>query len=193
MNLFIVYAHPSPTSFNASIRDAFVAGAKEGGHIPHILDLYAEKFDPILRMPEKNEEEKEIVKKHQDLIRWADWMVFIYPVWWLRAPAILEGWMDCVLTAGFAFHYKKILGLLGIPFGLLPCRKAVVIETYGGPRIGIAGLLLSVGWRRLKWGVLKVCGFKTIKHFPFYSVPSISEEQRKRWLEKIRGVAVNLR
>jgi NAD(P)H dehydrogenase (quinone) len=193
MNLLVIYAHPNPTSLNHAIKESFLEGAKEAGHIPHVIDLYLEHFDPVLRTPEKHGEESEIVKKHQDLILWADWMVFIYPVWWLRAPAILEGWFDKIFSAGFAFRYKKLFGKIGVPEGLLPCKKAVVFETYGGPWIGIVGMYMNVGWRRMKNNVLKMCGVKTIRHLPFYSAQSASEDRRKEWLLKIRALALTLR
>ena len=62
MNLLIIYAHPNSKSLNASIRGAFVAGAKDAGHITHVIDLYAENFDPVLRTPEKHGEESELIR-----------------------------------------------------------------------------------------------------------------------------------
>ena len=193
MNILVIYAHPNSKSLNHSIKDAFLEGSKEAGHITHVLDLYADGFDPVLRTPEKHGEESEAIRKHQDLIRWADWMAFIYPVWWLRAPAILEGWFDKILSAGFAFRYRTIFGKIGVPVGLLPCKKAVVLETYGGPAIGIVGLYMNVGWRRIKNCVLRMCGVKTIRHMPLYSAQSITDDQRKKWLRKVKKLASELR
>jgi len=193
MNLLIIYAHPNPKSLNNSIKEAFLEGTKEAGHITHVIDLYHEHFDPVLRTPEKHGEESELIRKHQDLIRWADWMVFIYPVWWMRGPAILEGWFDKIMSAGFAFRYKTIFGKIGVPVGLLPCKKAVVIETYGGPGFAIRWLMGNFAWRRLKNSVLKTCGVKTFKHLAFYSAQSANEDRRKAWLGKIRKLASELR
>ena len=193
MNLLVIYAHPDANSLNAAIRDAFFEGAKEAGHHVDLIDLYAEHFDPVLPTTEKNGDNSAAVKKHQQLICCADWLVFIHPVWWLKAPAILEGWFDRVFTAGFAFRYKRVLGKIGIPIGLLPCKKAVVLDTYGGPGFGIWGFTLNVGWRRVKNGVLKLCGIRIIRHFPLYSADSISAERRKRWLEKVRSIPSKLR
>lgn len=193
MNLLVIYAHPNPKSLNAAAKDAFLQGAKEAGHVTHLIDLYQENFDPVLRTPEGSGENGEIVKKHQDLIRWADWMVFVHPVWWMRAPAILEGWFDRVLNAGFAFRYKKVLGFIGVPVGLLPCKKALSIHTYGGPGFAIRWLMGNIAWRRLKNTVLRLCGVKILRHLPFYSAQSANEEARKKWLSKVKKAASGLR
>jgi NAD(P)H dehydrogenase (quinone) len=193
MNFLVIYAHPNPQSLNASIKDAFLEGAKEAGHTTTVLDLYAEGFDPVLRTPELHGEQSAVVKKHQDLIRSADWMVFVYPIWWSRCPAILEGWFDKVFSAGFGFRYKKLFGKIGVPEGLLPCTKAVVLETYGGPGFAVRWLMGNLAWRRLKNNVLRFCGVKTINHLPFYSSQSASEEQRKEWLSKVNKIAKELR
>lgn len=193
MNLLVIYAHPNKESLSHAIKEAFLEGAKQAGHIVHVCDLYEEHFDPVLRVFEKHGHESEDTKKYQDLIRWADWMVFIYPVWWLKAPAILEGWFDKILLSGFAFRYKKVLKYIGVPVGLLPCKKAVVLETYGGPGYGIWGFFMNVGWRRIKNGILKLCGVNTLRHMPFYSSQSASPERRTLWLNKVKKLASELR
>ena len=132
------------------------------------------------------------MQHHQEAIRKADWMVFIYPVWWFRAPAILEGWFDRVFSAGFAFKYKTIIGNLGIPAGLLPCKKALVINTYGSPGWAIRWLYGNSPWNHIKRELLKFCGVKTVRHFPCYGVPTASEKKREQWLGKIEKIAAKL-
>jgi len=45
--IFVVYAHYSDESFNASIKKTFIETATESGHEVDCVDLYKEKFDPI--------------------------------------------------------------------------------------------------------------------------------------------------
>ena len=47
-----VYAHPSPTSFCHAVLERFDAGLRDGGHVNEVVDLYAIKFDPVLRLRE---------------------------------------------------------------------------------------------------------------------------------------------
>jgi len=48
MRVLHVYCHPLPESFHAALREAALAGLKAAGHEVDLLDLYAEKFDPVL-------------------------------------------------------------------------------------------------------------------------------------------------
>ena len=192
MNILLVYAHPEGESFNKAIREAFLRGIKTAGHKINIIDLYKDKFNPVLSESELKGGQEPDVKKYQHAITKADWMVFIYPVWWFRAPAILEGWFDRVLTVHFAFRYKKICGNFGIPVGMLPCKKALVINTYGSPGWVIEWICANIPWRRLKQGVLKICGVKTLIHFPCYASAFVSDKKREKWLSKIERIVATL-
>ncbi|MFC1861746.1 NAD(P)H-dependent oxidoreductase [Chloroflexota bacterium] len=50
MRVLVVYAHPYPKSFNHAILEAFTKGLAEVGHTFEVVDLYAIKFNPIIRM-----------------------------------------------------------------------------------------------------------------------------------------------
>ena len=80
-----------------------MSGAETGNHTVKVIDLYKEEFDPVSFGDNKIAPD---VEKHQTLIKDAHCLVFIYPIWWFRAPAILEGWIDRVFTLGFAFKFK---------------------------------------------------------------------------------------
>ena len=63
-------------------------------------------------MEEKNASEKNLftddIKEEQEKLRWADFIIFQYPVWWFSVPAILKGWFDRVLAAGFAWDFGRM-------------------------------------------------------------------------------------
>jgi NAD(P)H dehydrogenase (quinone) len=52
-------------------------------------------------------------KKYQQLIKEATDIIFIFPVWWLRASAILEGFIDKTFTQKFACRFKPLIGKYG--------------------------------------------------------------------------------
>ena len=60
MNVLIIYAHPNPSSFNASILEHVQKGLEKTNHSVTLLDLYKEQFNPVLVF---NEE-----KKRRDLL-----------------------------------------------------------------------------------------------------------------------------
>jgi NAD(P)H dehydrogenase (quinone) len=49
MNILIVYANPNPRSFCHAILEQFSHGLMEAGHRGEVVDLYAMKFDPVLK------------------------------------------------------------------------------------------------------------------------------------------------
>ena len=84
--IFVVYAHYSDESFNASIKTTFIETAKEKGHEIDCVDLYKEKFDPIF----SGEKPDDVVLDHQRRIDKSDTIVLIAPIWNFRMPAIME-------------------------------------------------------------------------------------------------------
>ena len=69
--IFVVYAHYSDESFNASIKKTFIETAKEKGHEIDCVDLYKEKFDPIF----SGEKPDDVVLDHQRRIDKSDTIV----------------------------------------------------------------------------------------------------------------------
>jgi len=61
-------------------------------------------FDPNVHAdsPEHQPLEPDLVAAQRD-IHWAEHVVFVYPTWWGTYPALLKGFLDRVLTPGFAF------------------------------------------------------------------------------------------
>ena len=47
-------------------------------------------------------------KAEQALWKEADLITFVYPLWWMGFPAILKGYIDRVLTHGFAYQVGRI-------------------------------------------------------------------------------------
>jgi NAD(P)H dehydrogenase (quinone) len=50
MNILTVYANPNPRSFCHAILEQFSRGLKEAGHTNEVVDLYAIKFNPVLKL-----------------------------------------------------------------------------------------------------------------------------------------------
>ena len=92
--IFIVYGHYNEKSFNAAIRDTFIETVKKSDHQVDIVDLYKEKFDPVF----SGEEPDNQVLDHRKRIEQSDAIVLIAPIWNFRMPAIVEGWIDKVLS-----------------------------------------------------------------------------------------------
>jgi NAD(P)H dehydrogenase (quinone) len=50
MRVLTVYANPNPRSFCYAILEQFSQGLKKAGHTNEVVDLYAIKFDPVLKL-----------------------------------------------------------------------------------------------------------------------------------------------
>ena len=116
MHVFIVYAHPSDDSFTRHARDAFIRGLQAAGHTFAVSDLYAMHFNADMTEAEYLREahyREDLplpadVLAEQEKINAADGIAFIYPVFWMEAPAKLVGWFDRVWTYGFAYGNRTM-------------------------------------------------------------------------------------
>lgn len=46
------------------------------------------------------------LEKYREQIRQADKIVFVYPIWWGRPPAMLLGYIDQMFASNFAYREK---------------------------------------------------------------------------------------
>jgi NAD(P)H dehydrogenase (quinone) len=141
VHALVVYAHPLEDSFVAAVRDAAVEALRRADHDVHLIDLYAEGFDPRLTVAEHAThdaglmarlDDGEIVR-HARLLQWAEILVLVYPTWWGAQPAILKGWFDRVWIEGVAYHLPP--GSSRIRPGLRSIRRVVVVTTHGSSKL----------------------------------------------------------
>lgn len=116
MKKLIITAHPSSQGFTHTIANTLQSLSEAKGDTIEILDLYkTELAQDFLRFEDRqNLEQDETTRKIQSKIAWADELVFIFPIWWGDAPAILKNFIDCNFHTGFAYKYEN-----GKPVGLL--------------------------------------------------------------------------
>ncbi|MCB1823075.1 MAG: NAD(P)H-dependent oxidoreductase, partial [Candidatus Competibacteraceae bacterium] len=127
MNILLVYAHPNPRSFNRALLETIDAELRERGHATCIRDLYQMRFRSVLDGEDLIRNWRgdlpDDIRQEQEAIRWAQGLVFIYPIWWFGPPAILKGWIDRVFVRKFAFDFTES-GMQG----LLTHEKALIIN-----------------------------------------------------------------
>jgi NAD(P)H dehydrogenase (quinone) len=191
MRCLIVYAHPNPASFCHALLRRVQTELEAAGHELRVKDLYAEGFNPVLSGAElgalNDGRVPPSIQAEQALLRWAESLVFIYPLWWFGRPAILKGWFDKVFTNGFAFEYTP-----QGPRGLLAQRKALVIVTVGSDEASYREMQAEeVIVRPMTDGSLGFCGIPQVESLVLYAVPSVSDAQRHAMLDeaaaRVRG------
>lgn len=137
MRYLVVYCHPVPESFCAAIRDTVVVALTARGEEVKLLDLYAEKFDPVMCCEERRhyndmKAEQHPLPDHAGMLAWAQAIVFVYPTWWYGLPAMLKGWLDRVWTPEITFSIAPNNGRIR-PL-MTHVEKLGVITTCGAPR-----------------------------------------------------------
>ena len=138
MKTLVVHCHPNPASFNAALYAATCDSLRRAGHDVRAVDLYAEGFDPVMKRDEREAyldapgliEAR--VQTHVDALRWAEHLVFVYPVWFHGPPAMLKGWLERVLLPGVAFLVASKKGEKTKP-GLRHIRRLTVVTSGGSP------------------------------------------------------------
>lgn len=128
----------------------------------------------------------EDVRRQQALVREADGLIFVAPVFWMGFPAILKGWFERVFAYGFAYTLT-LEGWQGDLQGRVPLlsqQKALILtptffteEEY------------DKGWRDAmdtvisSWG-LQMAGVKEARHVYFHAVVAAGDEQRQAYLDE---------
>ncbi|KJB89770.1 NAD(P)H dehydrogenase [Paenibacillus sp. E194] len=186
MKVLIVYTHPNHSSLSYAFLQQVIQGSKENKYVEEIqvLDLYEEDFDPVLVF-HKTKRRRDMhldptLEKYREQIRWADKLVFVYPIWWLRPPAMLLGYIDRLFASDFA--YRDNGGLL--PEGLLKGKSVVCISTMKGPALYPFFFYRNVHKVLMKRALFQYVGIKKVKFFEFGNMES-SKGKHDRKLNSI--------
>jgi NAD(P)H dehydrogenase (quinone) len=174
----VILAHPSETSFTATIAETWCAAARSAGHEVALRDLYRIGFDPCLQDSEIPRPTGftvgDDVKAEREIIGGADLFVFVYPLWFYAPPAMLKGYIDRVFGMGFGYGPQQ----QGGNQPLLEGRKMLSFTASGAPSFWVEerGDLAAI--RKLfDEHVAGVCGMRVIDHVHFGGiVPELRKE-----------------
>ena len=104
----VVLANPAPDGFDHAIVAAYKQEVERHYQMVQVRDLYALGFDPVLRASERPTEPDwspaADVAAELDHVRQCDIVVFVYPIWFGLPPAMLKGYVERVLGAGYSFR-----------------------------------------------------------------------------------------
>jgi putative NADPH-quinone reductase len=184
--ILLIMGHPNKDSLGNALADAYQAGTEETGAEFKRLNLEDLDFDMNLHLGYKEIQELEPdLKKAQELIIWAEHLVFVYPTWWATMPALLKGFIDRTFLPGFAFKYKK-----DSPWWdkLLAGRSARIITTMDAPYFYYWLVYGNAGHKAMKKATLEFCGVKPVKITTFGSVKNSTPEKRGKWLAKVKDL-----
>lgn len=211
MNTLIVFAHPEPQSFCAAMKNTAAEVLKEQGKV-ELSDLYAMRFKAVAdeldflkrensnyfnyaleqRFAQKNDTLSPDIVAELEKIEQADFLLFIFPLYWYSVPAILKGYFDRVFVSGKAYGGKRIYEKGGF-YG----KRAMLAFSLGGHsglfgKNAIHGELETL-LKPITQGTLGYVGLDVLKPFVAYHVPYIEKPERLAILENFKNYLKNLK
>src|SRR5262245_47615008 len=198
MNVLVVFAHPEPRSFNGALKDTAVQTLTRQGHTVEVSDLYRLGWRTALDeqdFPGHHSHEFLDVSVEQELafrdgtqsddvvaeqakVAAADFVLFVFPMWWFSMPAILKGWVDRVFSRGFAYSAGRKYSR-----GHFTGKRAMLCVTTGTASTlyepsGIDGDLLHVLWP-IHNGILAYTGFTVLPPVAAAMPGKVSADERR--------------
>ncbi|WP_330463638.1 NAD(P)H-dependent oxidoreductase [Metamycoplasma gateae] len=182
MNVYLIMAHPTKESFNNSLAEAYEAKLKTLGKNVKKINLIDLELNPILIKNNQDEKQLNIIKEEQEKIKWADEIVFFYPLWWGSIPALLKGYIDNVFQSGFAFSYRKD----GSGWDKLLKNKIVrVFSTCDAPSWFITTIYKNTDFRMIKTAISWFTGMKLKQAKRIDKLYKHNKEEREQIIKKI--------
>ena len=205
MNVFIVYWHPEPKSFNHAMFTTAVAALGDAGAHVSTSDLHAMAFDPVSsRANFTSVKDPHYLKLQQEELHATevggfsgvidgeirkmascDLMIWQFPLWWFGLPAALKGWVDRVFAMGRTYGGGRVYDT-----GVFHGKRAMLSFTTGGPATayvdgGRHGEMMGV-LRPIHRGMLQFVGFDVLAPHIVYGAARLGDEQRHEALERFR-------
>jgi len=191
VNVLLILGHPRKESFSMALANAYKKGVIHAGLVVKQLNIADMEFDPnVHAVSPRNQFYEPDVVAAQELIAWADHLVFIYPTWWGTMPALLKAFLDRVLTPGFAF--QEIHGSENWT-KLLNGKSAQIITTMDTPLWVFRWLHSSPGHKAMAKSTLEYCGISPVKVLSFSPINNSDEATRAKWLRKAERIGFGLR
>lgn len=179
----LIIGHPDKESYNYALAEAYKKGVENSNaelKEIHVGDL---KFNPNLEFGyRKRTELEEDLLKSQEILKWANHLVWVYPVWWGSVPAIMKGFLDRVLLPGYAFQKRD--GSLWWDKNFTG-KTARIICTLDQPAWYYRLFNGSPSHKAMKKGTLNFIGIKSVKITDIGPVRLSKEEFRSKWLQKV--------
>lgn len=190
MRTVIVFNHPYEESYCNALLKAVTKGLKKARHEVDLIHLDRDGFNPAMSSSdlkafvEHKAVDPQVIGYHERLKK-ANHLIFIFPIWWDIMPAAIKGFIDRVLSPGFAYdHHPRGFGLVPL---LKNLQSVTVITTMNKPRIIYSLLIGNLIRKVMIRSVFKTMGYKNVKWISFTSVKRVSQEKRIKWLTEIEN------
>lgn len=181
--ILIINGHPDKESFNFALSSAYKKGAISSGADVKEINIRELNFNPNLEFGYRKRTELEPdLLNAQEKLKWAEHIVWVYPVWWSSVPAIMKGFLDRVLLPGFAFTKREnsLLSDKG-----LTGKTARIICTLDQPVWYYSLIYKSPSHNAIKKGTLHYIGVQKVRITAIGPIRLSKENNRTKWLTKV--------
>ncbi len=183
--ILIILGHPDPDSLCGMLAACYREGAVESEAEIRQINIGDLDFDPVLHKGYKEVQALEPdLRAAQEAIRWADHLVFLYPMWWGSMPAVMKGFIDRVFIPGFGFKFST--GEAYLPEQLLTGKSARLIITLDGPPLAIRLLFGNPAIQSMKGMTLEFCGIHPVRVMQCGSVKRATKARKILWKMQVR-------
>lgn len=190
MKTVIVFNHPYEKSFCHAILNALKNGLDKAHHQVDVIHLDNDAFNPRMNAEDLKAfvEHRAVdpqVLAYQNRVKNADRLIFIFPIWWDIMPAATKGFVDRVLSPGFAYdHHPRGFGLIPL---LKNLKNITIITTMNKPKIMYSLLIGNLIQKVMLKSMFKTMGYKNLKWINLTSVKRVSQRKREMWLRNLEN------
>ena len=181
----LIQGHPDPAGghYGHALAERYQAAAEAGGHTLRSIQVARLDF-PLVAGKEdwENGRPPQAIVGAQEHIRWAQHLVFFYPLWLGTMPAVLKGFLEQALRPGFA---------VAPPQGpaawrkLLAGRSARIVVTMGMPALVYRWYFRAHSLKSFERNILAACGIAPVRETLIGWVEGMGDAKRRRWLHRL--------
>jgi putative NADPH-quinone reductase len=183
--ILLIQGHPDSGKqhFCHALEESYVRGAMAAGHDVKRINVAKLEF-PILRSQHEweNGALPAGLVEAQEAIKWAEHIVFLFPLWLGDMPALLKGFLEQVARPGFAFSRE---GRNPLAQKALRGRSARVIVTMGMPAMVYRWFFFAHSIRSLERNILGFVGIHPVRDTIIGMVGNMNEQAEKKWLNRM--------
>jgi putative NADPH-quinone reductase len=184
--ILLIQAHPDASQAHLchALENAYIQGAGDAGHELWRFNIAELNFS--LLKSEYEWQQNNLppdLQEAQTAIKWAEHIVFFFPLWLGDMPAILKGFLEQVARPGFAFSREAKNPLSS---KLLGGRSARVVVTMGMPATVYRWYFRAHSIKSLERNILGLVGISPVNETLIGMTGNMDAAVAEKWLGKMK-------
>ena len=185
--ILIIQGHPDHRAPHLAhaLADAYASGAQLEGH--EVRQICVAQLDLSLLRSQEEWERKPIpaaLTSVQEELRWAQHLVFLFPLWLGEMPAMLKGFLEQVARPDLV----RVTGSGGRSSPGLKGRSARLVVTMGMPALFYRAFYGGHGLRSMRRSVLGYMGISPVSQTLIGRVGAISPHRFEGLVHQMQGL-----